>query len=259
MTQKLGFNLLGLEINPLYHEQLLSKINEWISSKEIGHMVVFANTHVVMENRNNESLNEALQKASLIIPDGMPLVVIARMRGYELKSRPDGPGFMEKAMTNERYNHWRHYILGGTEEVLNRLIASYPDVLIVGKYSLPFRQTTSEEDLALIAEINASNADVLWVGLGCPKQEIWIAEHLNQLRVPVMLGVGQAFDILARVKPRAPEWMQNNGLEWFYRLLNEPKRVWKRYLLYNPQFIILVTLEEFHLRSANLYARLHKL
>lgn len=258
MTNKSSFNLLGLQIDPLDHKQLLRKIDEWVFLKNTSHMVVFANAHVLMENRNNKGLNWALKRASLIIPDGMPLVVMARRRGFKLDSRPDGPGFMEKVLVEEPSNHWRHYFLGGTEDVLLRVKNHYPDILISGMYSPPFRQMTAEEDIALLANINNSKADILWVGLGCPKQEIWIAEHLDQVLIPAILGVGQAFDILAKVKTRAPEWMQKSGLEWLYRLLKEPRRLWKRYLLYNPQFVLLVIREEIQMLLGNWFNKNHQ-
>jgi N-acetylglucosaminyldiphosphoundecaprenol N-acetyl-beta-D-mannosaminyltransferase len=220
-------------------------MGEWIRARSLGHAVVVANTHVVMESRQNPALRQAVHAASLVIPDGMPLVVAARRRGFPLKSRSDGPGLMYKALSEEPSSHWRHYFYGSTPEVLDSLCIQFPETTIAGTSAPPFRPLTHEEDTQAVEKINAAQADVLWVGLGCPKQEIWICEHSDRLNVPVLLGVGQAFDILAGVKSRAPKWMQNSGLEWLYRLLLEPRRVWKRYLLYNPWFIWLFIREEF--------------
>jgi N-acetylglucosaminyldiphosphoundecaprenol N-acetyl-beta-D-mannosaminyltransferase len=238
------FNLIKTKVNPLSHSQILAKMGEWINSPGAGHTVVVANTHVLMESRQNPVLKQAIQAASLVIPDGMPLVVVARWRGFPLKSRSDGPGLMLKALSEEPGNHWKHCLYGGTPEVLSTLKSKFPGVIFAGTFAPPFRSLTPSEDDRVVAKINASHADVLWVGLGCPKQEIWMLEHGSKLNVPVMVGVGQAFDILAGVKSRAPLWMQNIGLEWLYRLLLEPHRLWKRYLLYNPWFILLVLREQ---------------
>ncbi len=242
-----SFNLIKTKVNPISHSQILQQMGEWIRSRSAGHIVVVANTHVLMESRQNQNLARAVQAASLVIPDGMPLVVVARWRGFPLKSRADGPGLMLKAMSEEPGKHWRHYLYGSTPEVLSALQAQFPSITFAGMYAPPFRSMTPSEDDQVIAEINATKADVLWVGLGCPKQETWMFEHAGKLNVPVMLGVGQAFDILAGVKARAPRWMQNSGLEWLYRFLLEPRRLWKRYLLYNLWFILLVLREQVRL------------
>jgi N-acetylglucosaminyldiphosphoundecaprenol N-acetyl-beta-D-mannosaminyltransferase len=178
----------------------------------------------------------------------MPLVVAARWRGFPLRRRADGPGLLAEALSQAGVNGWRHYFYGGTPEVLEKLRAQiqarWPDAVLVGQDAPPFRPLTPEEEAAAIARIHAARPDVLWVGLGCPKQERWMLAHSGRLGVPVMLGVGQAFDILAGTKKRAPGWMCNAGLEWLYRLAHEPRRLWKRYLLYNPWFVCLLLKEQ---------------
>lgn len=240
------FSLLGININPLLHKQILTLIALWIKTRSLGNRIVVANTHVIMECRQNSLVSEAVNTATLVIPDGMPLVVLSRWRGFPLRERADGPGLMTIALNQEPYKSWRHYFYGSTPEVLSVLRARYPDTRIVGQSAPPFRQLTPEEDAYEISQINSAAPDILWIGLGCPKQEIWMYEHQKKLNVPVMVGVGQAFDILAGVKPRAPRWMQNAGLEWLYRLIHEPHRLWKRYLIYNPWFIWLVLKEQLH-------------
>jgi len=239
-----SFNLIGTKVNPLSHEQILAQMGEWVRTRSTGHTVVVANTHVIMESRQNPALGQAVRAASLIIPDGMPLVVVARWRGFPLKSRADGPGLMFKAFSEESCKHWRHYFYGGTPEVLASLFVQFPDTKIAGASAPHFRPLTPKEDALAVAEINAAQADILWVGLGCPKQEIWMHEHVDRLNVPVLLGVGQAFDIFAGVKSRAPSWMQNTGLEWLFRLIHEPKRLWKRYLVNNSVFLYYLFLEQ---------------
>jgi N-acetylglucosaminyldiphosphoundecaprenol N-acetyl-beta-D-mannosaminyltransferase len=214
-------------------------MDRWITEKSSGNYVIAANTHVVMECRQNLDLRGAVLNASMVIPDGMPLIVAARWRGFPLKTRADGPGLMAKALSEEPYRHWRHYLYGSTQQVLDALCTRYPQSCIVGTYAPPFRQLSPEEDMQAVEKIKEAHADVLWVGLGCPKQECWMSEHHERLNVPVMLGVGQAFDVLAGIKMRAPRWMQNTGLEWLYRLVKEPRRLWKRYLVNNNLFSLL--------------------
>jgi N-acetylglucosaminyldiphosphoundecaprenol N-acetyl-beta-D-mannosaminyltransferase len=184
----------------------------WINTHMANQCIVLANTHVVMESRRNPILGEAIAGAALVLPDGMPLVVTSRWRGFKLRERTDGPGLMAIALSQEPYKSWRHYFYGSTPEVLKALKGRYPGANIVGDYSPPFRNLTPDEDIKISAMINAAKPDILWVGLGCPKQELWMFTHQDRLKVPVMVGIGQAFDILAGIKPRAPQWM-HAGLE----------------------------------------------
>jgi N-acetylglucosaminyldiphosphoundecaprenol N-acetyl-beta-D-mannosaminyltransferase len=242
------FTIGGNKIHAVAIEDVLRQIQEWVDEKSKTHYVVAANVHVVMEGYQNEKMKAALGQADLVTPDGMPLVFVGRLRGFPLRQRTDGPGLMAVALEQGASIGWRHYFYGSTPEVLavlqSKIRERWPNIQIAGSYSPPFRTLTIEEDQAIVNEINAASADILWIGLGCPKQERWMLEHKNTLRIPVMLGVGQAFDLLAGTKKRAPRWMCNCGLEWFYRLIQEPRRLWKRYLLYNPWFIRLVLYEQ---------------
>ena len=231
--------VMGVRINHLDHEQIRARMSEWIRTPIHGRTVVFANTHVVMESRQSPALAEAVNAATLVVPDGMPLVIAVRSNGYPMRDRADGPGLMHKVLTHEDCRTWRHYFYGSTQDVLDGILQKFPNANIAGVHAPPFRALTPEEDATIVDEINASGTDVLWVGLGCPKQERWMFEHAARLNVPVILGVGQAFDILAGAKKRAPLWMCKTGLEWLYRLLQEPRRLWKRYLFHNTRFILL--------------------
>jgi len=239
-----AFNLIGVRINAVDHHWIILKMGEWIRICSLGNTIVFGNVHIVMESRQDPTFAEAVAAATLVAPDGMPIMLAARSRGYPLRDRADGPGLMQKALTNADCRAWRHYFYGGTPEVLAALCHKYPDVQVAGTYSPPFRPLTPEEDALVVDNINASRADALWVGLGCPKQECWMAEHASRLQVPVILAVGQAFDLLSGAKKSAPRWMRAVGLEWLYRLLSEPRRLWKRYLLYNPWFVWLYLHEQ---------------
>lgn len=248
-----SYTILKMRISAVQYEQILDQMDLWIHEHDKGHYVMFANVHSVMECQNSSFYEKIAAEAGLVSPDGTPLVVIGRLRGFPLKQRADGPGLMLKAMDVSTEKEWRHYFYGGTpqtlELILQRLQKCWPHVQVAGSYAPPFRPLTTEEDNDVTAKINSSRADVLWVGLGCPKQEIWMWEHRNRLNVPVMLGVGQAFDLLAKVKNRAPKWMCNSGLEWFYRIVTEPRRLWKRYLVNNSRFLGLVLAEEIKLKA----------
>jgi len=244
----LKYPVVGTHVNAVQYTDILNQVDAWVRSHSTGHFVVVANTHVVMESRQNHILGEAVRKADMVIPDGMPLVVVGRMRGFPLKRRADGPGLLVEALKQSGQRGWRHYFYGGTPELLAamqaRIAAEFPGVQVAGAFAPPFRPLTEEEDRQVVEAINAAHPDIVWVGLGCPKQERWMLEHAPKLNVPVMFGVGLAFDLLAGTKKRAPGWMCNTGLEWLYRLLQEPRRLWKRYFLYNPWFVWLVLLEQ---------------
>lgn len=243
-----SYYLLGVKVSAVQIPQILAQIQIWINSRSLGHSIVVANTHVLMEGRVNHCLNVAIDQASLVIPDGMPLVVVGRMRGFSLPQRAYGPDLLFAALEESNEKGWRHYFYGSTPQILagmqKQIHKQWSRVEIAGMYSPPFRNLSAQEDLAVVAQINFAKPDILWVGLGCPKQQCWIEEHRHQLNVPVMLGVGQAFDILAGAKAAAPTWMQSNGMEWLFRLIQEPRRLWKRYLIYGPQFVYLATREQ---------------
>jgi N-acetylglucosaminyldiphosphoundecaprenol N-acetyl-beta-D-mannosaminyltransferase len=188
-----------------------------------------------------------LDSADLCVPDGMPLVWIGRSRGYPLKRRVYGPDLLLEFCRETNTKGYRHFFYGGgpdvPEALAAKLKAQFPLLEVAGVYSPPFRPLTPEEDARAVELINRSAADVLWVGLGCPKQEYWMYEHRDQLRVPVLVGVGQAFDVHAGRLRQAPVWMREHGLEWLFRLMSEPRRLWKRYLIYNSQFIFSELLE----------------
>ncbi len=200
--------------------------------------------YTVMSAREDAQAMRALHSADLVTPDGMPLVWLGRLWGSSEVSRVYGPDlFRAMAAEGAKRGH-RHYLYGGAPETVERLAAvlaeQYPGLVIAGGVSPPFRPLTPEEDAEHIRAINAAAPDVLWVGLGSPKQDIWMAAHRAALDVPVMVGVGAAFDFLSGDKRQAPRWVQRAGLEWLYRLLQEPRRLARRYLLYNPLFVLMV-------------------
>jgi N-acetylglucosaminyldiphosphoundecaprenol N-acetyl-beta-D-mannosaminyltransferase len=242
------FELLNFKVHAVQYLQVLEQMKSWIKAHDAGHFIVVANTYNLMEGRLDPFLSQAMQDADMVIPDGMPLVVVGRMRGFHLPRRADGPGLVAETLEQSGKLGWRHFFYGGTPEVLAKLLSkvqsSWPEVNVVGSYAPPFRPLCQKEDQAVVEMINAAHPDVVWVGLGCPKQERWMLEHYQYLNAPVLLGVGQAFDLLAGVKKRAPRWMCESGLEWLYRLTHEPRRTWRRYLRHNPNFLWLAFWEQ---------------
>ncbi len=232
-------DILGIQFPVLSYDSCLELFNDWIKSGK-PHQVCIANVHTVVTALNDTELRNINQQ-SLMTMDGLPLVWYAKLvRQSKHSQRVCGPELMLRCLEHGQQKAWKHFFLGGKTEVLDDLVSamrkSYPAVNIVGAYSPPFRALTIEEDQALVDMINAQQPDFLWVGLGAPKQEKWIAAHINKIYAPVQLGVGAAFDFHSGHVLRAPLWMQHNGLEWFYRLCQD-KRLFKRYLVTNPVFL----------------------
>ena len=247
MTKPDSFRVLRTHIHAVDIEQVTQIFERWITRGEGSHYVAVCNVHVIMEAYNNDTFCQVLSSADLAVPDGMPLVWVARRRGFPLRRRVYGPDLFLEFCQTTAAKGYRHFLYGGhpgvPELVAARLKDQGPGLQIAGTYSPPFREHSEGEQRDVIDRINRSGADVLWVALGCPKQELWMYENRNRLNVPVIVGVGQAFDIVAERVRQAPVWAQNRGLEWAFRLANEPRRLWHRYLVYNTQFIYYSVLE----------------
>jgi N-acetylglucosaminyldiphosphoundecaprenol N-acetyl-beta-D-mannosaminyltransferase len=233
-------NIMSLPFPELNQQQTLMLFQEWIFSKE-AHQVCFVNVHTVVTSLSDPELRN-INHHSLNLMDGLPLVWYAKMAHKSSRAtRVCGPDLMLKCLDHGRNRDWKHFFLGGSEEVLTDLVSvmrtRYPGVEIVGWHSPAFRALTQVEENALIDMINTAKPDFLWVGLGAPKQEKWIAAHLDKIHVPVQLGVGAAFNFHSGHVKRAPNWMQKSGLEWLYRVSKET-RLLKRYLQTNPVFLM---------------------
>jgi N-acetylglucosaminyldiphosphoundecaprenol N-acetyl-beta-D-mannosaminyltransferase len=233
--------LLGVPLGLTDYEQTLRWIDAMVASGNRGYVCV-CNVHTVMASAEDPELRAALMGSSVNVPDGQPLVWAINALGHSLDKRVYGPELMARACARAVETGQRFYLYGGRDQgalfqlALN-LRRRYPGIQIVGGYSPPHRRLNAEEREAVAAEINSCRADVVWVGIGVPKQEKWMAEMRPLLDVPVLVGVGAAFDFHAGVVPQAPSWLQDAGLEWAYRLTREPRRLWRRYLRYNPRFV----------------------
>ena len=197
--------------------------------------------HLVMAAQKDPGLREILNNSGLTTPDGMPLVWVGKLLGHHTIDRVYGPDLMINFSALADAAGYTNFYYGGgpgiAEKLAEKLGQRFPGLKVVGTYSPPFRPLTPEEDQQIVDMINEADPDVLWVGLGAPKQDKWMAEHKGRIKAPVMVGVGAAFDFLSGQKKQAPGWMQRNGLEWLFRLTSEPKRLWRRYLVTNTLFI----------------------
>ncbi len=234
-------SILGLNIATSSYEETVQKSIEWARNRE-SRALFFANVHVVMEAFDNARFRESINRADMINPDGMPLVWALRALGEPLASRVYGPDAMLAMLRSAESSGIPVGFYGGSESALDLLLSTvrerFPDLEITFSMSPPFRPLTPEEDSGIVDAIADSGARILFVGLGCPKQEAWIMDHVG--RIPaVMFGVGAAFDFLAGSKPQAPRWMMRSGLEWVFRFVHEPRRLAGRYLKHNPRFVAL--------------------
>lgn len=244
-------NILGVAVTAQTMGDAVAAIGRWIEQRASAYVCV-TTAHVLVESQRHPSLKATLNAADMVTTDGMPLVWLCRSAGHAAE-RVYGPDLMLELCARSGSEGWRHFLYGGTDQSLERLrarlTARFPGLCIVGSDAPPFRPLTDLEDTAAVERINAAVPDILWVGLGGGKQDLWIAEHRGRIAAPVMIGVGAAFDFLAGSKRQAPRWMQHNGLEWLFRLAMEPRRLWRRYLLGNALFLWYVALQHLGLRA----------
>lgn len=247
------FPILGVNISVINMNDASSFIERAVSGREKIYVCVCP-VSTIMECKKNRTVMDSVNSANLATPDGMAVVWIGRMRGYKKIRRVYGPDLMREICGISAKKGYRNYLYGSAQATLDKLNMKLnktcPGLVISGSFSPPFRKLTAEEDGKIISAINSSNPDIIWVGLGSPKQDLWMREHRGRINAPVMIGVGAAFDFLAGVKPQAPRWIRNNGFEWLFRLATEPRRLWRRYLLDYPAFVYYFFIDSL---SSNLY------
>lgn len=235
------FRVLTVSVDAVQLPEVIDRIEQWILEKAVGRYIAVTNVHVVVEAHHDESFRQTIESADMVVPDGMPLIWLGRRRGFQLSKRVCGADLFEQFCRSTRGKGYRHFLYGGAPgvpELLGEILTRrFPGVCIAGTYSPPFRPMTHEEDQQATEMINRSAADVLWVGLGCPKQERWMYAHRGQLSVPVMVGVGAAFDFISGRVPRAPRVIGDLGFEWLYRLSKEPRRLWRRNVVSSSAFV----------------------
>ncbi len=234
--------ILGLPIAMTDYAEAMDVMDGMVARREAGYVCAVA-VHAVMVAQRDPEMRAALRGATLTVPDGMPLVWAANMLGAKLENRVYGPELMLRYSARCAERGHRVWLYGGRDQgslaqlALN-LRTSFPGIQIVGGYSPPFRPLTKAEEDDVVRQVERDRPDVLWVGIGVPKQEKWMAHMRDRLDVPVMAAVGAAFDFHAGRISQAPAWMQERGLEWSYRIAQEPRRLLPRYLYYNPAFLM---------------------
>ena len=234
-------NIYGMKVDMVQIPEVIEAMEGWIRNRSFGNYIVISNANDVTISRGNSKVKQAVNESSLSVPDGFSLIMLGRMHGYPLKKRVYGPDLMFEFLRVSESRGYSHFFYGASEDALEKLKISlkekFPSLKIAGFYSPPFRDISEAEDEEIVERINKASPDVLWVGLGCPKQQLWMQKHKDKLKVPVMVGVGAAFDFFAGTKLQAPRWVRDNGFEWLFRLVTEPRRLWKRYLIGNTLFL----------------------
>jgi N-acetylglucosaminyldiphosphoundecaprenol N-acetyl-beta-D-mannosaminyltransferase len=252
-SRPIRVDILGTSIATTSYAEVLEAIGRPPADR--AQLFAFCNVHSVMTARRDHDVRAALDLMDTASPDGMPLVWVLRRRGRSNQTRVYGPDLMELAFPYGVDLGWEHFFFGTTDETLDRLTDSArrlaPGVRIVGRYAPPYRPLTPAEGDDIIDRIRGSGANVVWVGLGMPKQELWMQSVRERLPGISLMGVGAAFDLLSGTVPQAPDWIQDRGLEWAYRLWREPRRLWRRYLINNPSFLFLATVETLRIRFAH--------
>lgn len=237
-------SVMGARIDALAWNDALGRLRVWAEAGE-SRYVCICNVHSVITSYQDAVFQAVVNEADMATPDGMPVAWALRKSGFPDQQRINGPDLMWMYCRLAEANGQSVYFYGSSEStlalLLAKLTAAFPKLIVGGHYSPPFRALTEEEDAAVVERINSSGAGVVFVSLGCPKQEMWMAAHRGKVNA-VMIGVGAAFDYHAGTIKRAPLWMQNAGLEWFYRLVSEPRRLWRRYLVTNSIYMAKVVL-----------------
>ncbi|MFV2044738.1 MAG: WecB/TagA/CpsF family glycosyltransferase [Anaerolineales bacterium] len=237
--------VLDVRIDAVNMGQAVAAINRLIGEQSTCY-VCLAAVHSLLACEKDRRLLQVFNGSALTLPDGMPLVWLCKASGHQHVSRVYGPDLVLEVCREGAKGQLRHFFLGGADGIPEALAESlshrFPGLVVAGTFSPPFRPLTEEEDRNLVNRINKSRPDILWVGFGTKKQELWMADHREVVEAPVMIAVGAAFDFLSGSKRQAPVVMRNSGLEWLFRLLTEPKRLWPRYRQY-PRFLGLLAKE----------------
>jgi len=249
-----SIQVLGSKVHMVEIPDVLAQMERWIKDDPgTCHHVVNSGMHGVMAAHRDPKLHQIFKSVDLFALDGILMVLVARLRGFKIRKKYTGPDILWEFARSASENGYTNYFYGDEEPVLQRLEerlkSEFPNLQIVGHRSPPFRQLTPEEDAADVVAINQAHPDVLWVGLGMPKQEQWIFEHRGRLKTTVAMGAGAAFKFVSGDASRGPSWLRNMGGEWVWRLMGEPKRIWRRVLIDAPQFVVLVALELTGLRK----------
>lgn len=234
--------LLGTNIHPTSYKLIIEEVGNW-TKENLSKMICIGNVHMIMEAVDDPKFRSMINGADILTPDGMPLVWYLRKNGFNDQQRVYGPTLMTHLFDYANQAGISIGFFGSTpktiEEIKRKINLIFPSINLNYLFSPPFRKMSVKENESIANDINDAKIDILFVGLGCPKQEIWMASQLGKINA-TMIGVGAAFDFYAGNISQAPNWMQKIGMEWFYRLLKEPRRLWRRYLILNARFLYLL-------------------
>lgn len=236
------YRVLTVNICAITLHDAVVTVDRWIRERD-RHYINACTTHTLLECYDAPELSAIVNKAGMATPDGMPLVWIGRLYGHSV-DRVYGPDLLLELCDYGQDRNYRHFFYGGApgvpELLAEKLRARYAGLQVVGTYSPPFRALSAEEELEIARLINAAAPDIVWVGLGTPKQDYWVGRFSELLEAPALIAIGAAFDIHSGRVRQAPRWIQRSGFEWLFRLLQEPRRLWRRYVIGNPRFIWLL-------------------
>jgi N-acetylglucosaminyldiphosphoundecaprenol N-acetyl-beta-D-mannosaminyltransferase len=239
-------NVLGVRIHAIDITRAADEIERAVANSEKGYICV-TDVHGVMEAQSDPEFKAILNRALLTVPDGMPTVWVGKLQGFRRMKRVFGPDLMGEVCLRSVQKGYTHFLYGGApgvaEQLKAALISRFSGINVVGTYTPPFRPLTPAEFGQLKNTIHALKPDLFWVGLGTPKQERFMAAHLHDLSTKVMIGVGAAFDFHTGRLRDAPDWVKNLSLQWLHRLVQEPARLWRRYLVNNPRFVWRIALQ----------------
>lgn len=234
------FSILDVMVSASNLTTASVQIDQWVGERAKTYVCI-APVSTIVDCRRDPAYRQVINGAGMVTPDGMPLVWLGRLKGHKDIGRTYGPDLLPYVCDAGQDKGWRHFFYGGTSEVLEKLVTrlreQFPGLQLAGCHAPSMQSVGQVESAATLEVIQRARPDILWVGLGSPKQDFWMANHRALLDVPVMVGVGAAFDFLSGTKPQAPRWMRRSGLEWMFRLGCEPRRLWKRYLVGNTLFV----------------------
>jgi N-acetylglucosaminyldiphosphoundecaprenol N-acetyl-beta-D-mannosaminyltransferase len=244
-------DVLGVMVSAINMSRAVDAADRWISGGKSGYVCV-TGVHGVMEAQKNPEFREILNHALMNTPDGMPMSWVGRLQGFDDMDRVFGPDFMSAMCHLSLDRGYRHFLYGGKPDVVEKLKQSletkFPGLQVVGTYTPPFRDLNAEEEDALLAQVRNARPHILWVGLSTPKQEQFMAQYVDRLQVPLLVGVGAAFDYHTGLIRDCSVWIKRAGLQWLHRLAQDPRRLWHRYLRNNPAFIWNIALQLMKLR-----------
>ena len=240
LAARRGAHVLGVFVDALDWDDALRTIERWARTHQ-SRYVCCCNAHSLVTSRHDSAVRAVIGSADMVAPDGMPVAWMLRRLGFAGQARINGPDLMWQYCALAEQAGTSVFLFGNTDATLRALLArmqaAFPRLVVAGMIAPPFRPASAAEDAAFVARINNSGAGAVFVSLGCPKQELWMAAHRSRIRA-VMIGVGAAFDYHAGTLKRAPPWMQRHGLEWLHRFCSEPRRLWRRYLSTNLLFML---------------------